>query len=1575
MSKFCLGAVTLLMGLGLAGSVAAQAPQLEGGSVSPLVGFSWSTYTFTVVYHERPAPTTGNPVVRVIVNGTPYTMSRETTGTPDFVNGERFRVQIPGSQLNQVGSNSFYFTAVKGLNSAILPPGAPGDQFSGPHQNDAPVLSSGTATPLAPRIGQGVTYSVNYRDVNNDAPRDGYPIAWVGNDGGWQFNGGVITRLNNQVTLIADNTRNWTPSQFAGALISWQTGDRVGSQDIILDNTANTLIVQGNLASVPATAPKINDQFQINIAGGAGSTARVTALDFQAAYITDTGRTLTSGALSGQRLNIVSGSGMSAIFTIATNTANGIALSDRSYPSVSTNPDLVGAGVEIGDSYSIGDILAAPVADINFNDAGFLSLRFPNNPNWTANQFAGLLLYVVSAADANATGRVYLIHSNTSNTLRFAQNPLVVQTHGLANGDMVRVGGLSTSHTGSSYSSLNGVTCTVLAPSGLGVGDHTVFWQTANVPTVGGVSTAFQSRFPSGSDVLVRPRVTSDPPPGNQAPVLRNAVVSPSLGTTLTNFDFSVDYIDAEGNPPGPHSGVVGHITLFLQTQGGTITRVYRSSVDPDNAGQFWPVPFNVNDPADPAWRTLNVAKVPSFRIAAGTLASGSYRYHFEASDGYRTTRFPSNPATDPLLIVNSRPILSSPGVSPATGNTGTLFRFRVVYTDADNVAPNTLNIIITRDGVDLPAVPVTVKEDPAAINFATGVAYIYETTLAAGNYSFRFTASDALESASPTFPVTGPVVRATNVAPSLLSGTVTPASSSLAGNSFDYSVRYRDTNGDTPNFVRVTIFETDGVTVRDTFDMVKANPADDNYIGTNGVLYVKTGYSFNAAGRYFYRFSASDGLANATGDTGIKAGPIVNTPPVLNNPSLNPLSGLSSEPFTFSVEYSDLDNVGPTENGYVRVVLDRSGDITRLDMQPQAASGWNTGVEYRLVTQIPAGVYTYYFEASDGFDQAVDTAVTAGPTVEAAPELRNASVTPATGRSTDTFTYRVTVANPDGTGPSEVKLFIDTTSEAQAVDMIKVNPADNNFASGVQYQYLTTLSPGAHTWFIRARIAGETLYPIGQSPGNPAVGPVVNNPPVLSSALVTPTFGRTDTVFTYRVTYRDADGIPPGAGGFVRVHVSGMANPIEMTPTGANWAGGVVYEANTTLPGGNRTFFMTASDGIETVRFPAGSGSFDGPRVSSAPVLSSPSVTPATGNLSTVFTYRVVYSDADGDAPADGSVKVLIDGQPFVMSKQNPLNSDYVGGVAYVYSTTLSSGDHNYLFQASDGVDLVSTALMQGPTVAVSGITVNAAPNPAPLGELINVTGQVLPARVAQIRVTASRPNGTQIVRNINSASNGSYNTTFVADEVGTWGVVAADVNDSAVRATLTPALEVQPATLRVQGGVVDMISSPVVTPTGDPGDIFGIDIARALQIVRWDPLTAVYYFYGSATQFPILTSGSGFWIRPDATRILTLSGSLPDQTQSISVPVYAGWNQIGSGFVQPVNWSSVRVRYLGETVSLAVASQRGWIRDYAWGYNPATGEYTLVQGAGGRLDPYRGYWIRAFVNCELLVQPPVSN
>ncbi len=206
------------------------------------------------------------------------------------------------------------------------------------------------------------------------------------------------------------------------------------------------------------------------------------------------------------------------------------------------------------------------------------------------------------------------------------------------------------------------------------------------------------------------------------------------------------------------------------------------------------------------------------------------------------------------------------------------------------------------------------------------------------------------------------------------------------------------------------------------------------------------------------------------------------------------------------------------------------------------------------------------------------------------------------------------------------------------------------------------------------------------------------NIPPTLSECNVTPTQGNTTTVFTYRVKYADPDGNAPIMR---KIEIDGTQ--CEMAYKSGNNCTGAMYEYSTTLSVGMHNYSFIFDDGNgSNVRFPA-FGALEGPYVSdsanSPPLLAGPAFTPQTGNSSTLFTFSINYSDADGDAPLNRTI--YIDEVPHQMTF---LAGDNRTCAIYYFITTLPTGAHTYRFRFDDGNGSYTifppTGSLIGPTV-----------------------------------------------------------------------------------------------------------------------------------------------------------------------------------------------------------------------------------------------------------------------------------
>jgi len=99
-------------------------------------------------------------------------------------------------------------------------------------------------------------------------------------------------------------------------------------------------------------------------------------------------------------------------------------------------------------------------------------------------------------------------------------------------------------------------------------------------------------------------------------------------------------------------------------------------------------------------------------------------------------------------------------------------------------------------------------------------------------------------------------------------------------------------------------------------------------------------------------------------------------------------------------------------------------------------------------------------------------------------------------------------------------------------------------------------------------------------------------------------------------------------------------------------------------------------------------------------PTLSNGTIFPISSEPTATFTYIITYMDLDNDVPV--YAKVIIDNIPYNMTKHDITDENYVDGCVYNYSTTLSSGNHTYYFEFSDGANIVKLPLSgvnSGPT------------------------------------------------------------------------------------------------------------------------------------------------------------------------------------------------------------------------------------------------------------------------------------
>jgi hypothetical protein len=96
--------------------------------------------------------------------------------------------------------------------------------------------------------------------------------------------------------------------------------------------------------------------------------------------------------------------------------------------------------------------------------------------------------------------------------------------------------------------------------------------------------------------------------------------------------------------------------------------------------------------------------------------------------------------------------------------------------------------------------------------------------------------------------------------------------------------------------------------------------------------------------------------------------------------------------------------------------------------------------------------------------------------------------------------------------------------------------------------------------------------------------------------------------------------------------------------------------------------------------------------------------------------------------------------------------------------------------------------------------------------------------------------------------------------------------------------------------------------------------------------------------------------------------------------IRLYPGWNLIGTPFAAPVEWGINRIMVrtpggIAQTLSQRTDLANCWL----WGWRPDVdlpnrGSYYLVteNSIDRTLEPWKGYWIKARQECELVIPAP---
>jgi subtilase family serine protease len=318
-----------------------------------------------------------------------------------------------------------------------------------------------------------------------------------------------------------------------------------------------------------------------------------------------------------------------------------------------------------------------------------------------------------------------------------------------------------------------------------------------------------------------------------------------------------------------------------------------------------------------------------------------------------------------------------------------------------------------------------------------------------------------------------------------------------------------------------------------------------------------------------------------------------------------------------------------------------------------------------------------------------------------------------------------------------------------------------------------------------------------------------------------------------------------------------------------------------------------------------------------------------------------------------------------------------------------------NLFYQAGTGYDDATGlgSFVGAPLLAALSFNANQGTGSTTLTGTITDTSTP-PVPIAGAAVTATTTTNNAVVATATTDSTGTYTLSvpsgLVLKITVTTTAITAPLTEnftgtSVTLAALTagtPAMQnfiLTPAVLYAPG--LQMISAPYdYTGIAAFPAVFGLTAAQANvspRLIQFSPLINSYVFYPTGPA-DTLRLGQGYWIRfPSASssgNYLHISGTPALTTQSFSISLQQGWNQIGDPFFLSVPLSSITAT-AGTGQSGPLASTPAVVQPTLYSFDTTTNAYNALNPASDSLNPYIGYWIFAFQSCTLSVPVPAGT
>ncbi|MHA1893078.1 MAG: S8 family serine peptidase [Candidatus Helarchaeota archaeon] len=527
------------------------------------------------------------------------------------------------------------------------------------------------------------------------------------------------------------------------------------------------------------------------------------------------------------------------------------------------------------------------------------------------------------------------------------------------------------------------------------------------------------------------------------------------------------------------------------------------------------------------------------------------------------------------------------------------------------------------------------------------GNEFLYYTPTTSGKYYIIVKAISGSGIANLTF-------QTNNYQPGLTGEMYAPTSANQS-TLLTFNVTYTDQDNNPPLYVNLTLNGTH-------YQMNKQNSLDKNF--TDGCVYEKSFYL--QPGSYNYSMICADykytnSTVTHTGVTVTKTNLVL---PALSSGQVNPSSGtIGTALFTFKVNYSDADNNMPI---YVNLTV----NSTTYSMHAQNTSDNNymdgCWFEYEMYLD-EVGNYTYYFNCSDESGD-VSLGPFSGPEVNIPGLMNYDMLLGYTYQWVDATTG--TRCSMAGSDDANQRFNLPFTFDFYGVSFNQIYVCTNGFASFVsRTTYSNVQFPSSAYTYMIAPFWDDLR---ASNPCN-----------IFVKNLTSP-----NRVVIEFQNYYDLTGHLVGTFEIILYESGEIIFNYDYLSKASSYTCGLNYGVNTNYF--NNFQGLSTSMNDYSIRFY---------KNIYPPKLQSESLSPTSGNQSTLLNFTANYSDPENIQPT--SIHVSIGGVNYTMSKQNPSDTNYIDGCIYQSLIYLQPGTYSYTFVCNDGKFERSTTTYSGLSIS----------------------------------------------------------------------------------------------------------------------------------------------------------------------------------------------------------------------------------------------------------------------------------